>query len=148
MKNIHFFSMKAELICIEILSPQYFASQFTILKMSMNSHFRNSQKFINSLRPSDANMHQWSKPPLADWARKWLAAYSAPSHYQNQYRHIVKWPLETNVSKIRIKTAVSNILPQHIRRGSYESSATIQCGSAHWSLKTHLPTFSCISSLV
>ena len=42
---------------------------------------------LNSLRPSDAYMRQWSNH---HWFRKWLVAWSAPSHYQNQCWNIVQ----------------------------------------------------------
>ena len=41
---------------------------------------------FNSLRPSDAYMRQWSS---RHWFRKWIVAWSAPSHYLNQYWNIV-----------------------------------------------------------
>ena len=45
---------------------------------------------INSLRPSDAYMRQWSNHRWFIW---WLVAWSAPSHYLNQWWIIVNWTL-------------------------------------------------------
>ena len=45
---------------------------------------------LNSLRPSDAYMHRQSSH---HWFRKWLVAWSAPSHYLNQWWNIVDWNL-------------------------------------------------------
>ena len=47
-------------------------------------------KVFNSLRPSDAYMHQQTNH---HWFKKWLAAWLAPSHYQNQCWDIVNWNL-------------------------------------------------------
>ena len=53
---------------------------------------------VNSLRPSDAYMHQWSDH---HWFRYCLGAWSAPSHYLNQCWNIVnpnkiRWNLKWN----------------------------------------------------
>ena len=45
---------------------------------------------VNSLRPSDAYMRQWSNH---HWFRLWLVALPAPSHYLNQCWDIVNWTL-------------------------------------------------------
>ena len=42
---------------------------------------------INSLRPSDAYY----------WFQKWLVAWTAPSHYLNQYWNIVTWTLRNKL---------------------------------------------------
>ena len=49
---------------------------------------------INSLRSSDAYMRQWSSN---HWSRKWLVAWSAPSHYLNQCWDIVNWILRNKL---------------------------------------------------
>ena len=46
--------------------------------------------FLNSLRPSDAYMHQYT---YHHWFRKWLVAWSAPSHYLKQCWNIVNLTL-------------------------------------------------------
>ena len=43
---------------------------------------------VNSLRSSDAYMRWWSNH---HWFRKWLVAWSTPSHYLNQCWNIVNW---------------------------------------------------------
>ena len=56
---------------------------------------------VNSLRPSDAYRRQWI---THHWFRQWLVAWSAPSHYLNQYWNIVnsnlwnklQWNLKRN----------------------------------------------------
>ena len=45
---------------------------------------------INYLRPSDAYMRRYSNQ---HWFRKWLVAWTAPSHYLNQCWNIVNWTL-------------------------------------------------------
>ena len=49
---------------------------------------------LNSLKPSDAYMRQWSNQ---HWLRLWLVAWSAPSHYQNQCWNIVNKTLRNNI---------------------------------------------------
>ena len=49
---------------------------------------------INSLRPSDAYMHQLN---YQHWSRKWLVAWSAPSHYRNQWWNIINWNLKNKL---------------------------------------------------
>ena len=44
---------------------------------------------LNSLRPSDAHMRQWTNH---HWFRQWLVAWS-PSHYLNRWSNIVSWTL-------------------------------------------------------
>ena len=46
--------------------------------------------WINSLRPSDAYMHQQINH---HWFRQWLVAWPAPSHYLNHCWNIVNWTL-------------------------------------------------------
>ena len=63
------------------------------------SHFHNLCKQplmwdINSLRPSDAYMRQWISH---QWLRQWLRAWSAPSHYLNQWQNIVNWTLKNKI---------------------------------------------------
>ena len=55
---------------------------------------------INSLRPSDAYMRQYT---YHYWFRWWLVAWSAPSHYLNQCWNTVNWTLGTNFSEILIE---------------------------------------------
>ena len=50
--------------------------------------------WLNSLRPSDAYMRQWSNQ---HWFRQWLVAWSAPSHYQNQCWNIVNKTLRNKL---------------------------------------------------
>ena len=50
--------------------------------------------FINSLRPSDAYMRQWTNQ---HWFRQWLVAWSTPSHYQNQCWNIVNKTLRNKL---------------------------------------------------
>ena len=49
---------------------------------------------VNSLRPSDAYMRQWSNH---HWFSSWLVASSAPSHYQNQCWNIVNKTLKNKL---------------------------------------------------
>ena len=58
---------------------------------------------INSLRPSDAYMRQWTNH---HWFRKWLVAWSAASHYLNQCWNIVNW-------------AIGNKLQWNLKQNSY-----------------------------
>ena len=53
-----------------------------------------SRNWINSLRPSDAYIRQWSNH---HWLRQWLVAWSAPSHYQNQCWNIVNKTLRNKL---------------------------------------------------
>ena len=48
----------------------------------------------NSLRPSDAYMHQWTNH---HWFRWWLVAWSAPSHYLKQWWNVVNWTLRNKL---------------------------------------------------
>ena len=43
---------------------------------------------VNSLRPRDAYMRQWTNQ---HWFRQWLVAWPAPSHYLNQCWNILNW---------------------------------------------------------
>ena len=43
---------------------------------------------LNSLRPRDAYMRQYTNH---HWFSQWLVAWSAPSHYPNQFCDIVYW---------------------------------------------------------
>ena len=52
---------------------------------------------VNSLRPSDAYMRQWTNQ---HWFRYWLVAWSAPSHYQNQCWNIVNKTLRNKLQWI------------------------------------------------
>ena len=45
---------------------------------------------VNSLRPSDAYMRRWTNHHCF---RKWLVAWTAPSHFLNQCWNIVNWTL-------------------------------------------------------
>ena len=47
-------------------------------------------QWVNTLRPSDAYMRQWSNH---HWFRELLVAWSAPNHYLNQCWDIVNWTL-------------------------------------------------------
>ena len=46
--------------------------------------------FFNPLRPSDAYMRRYTNH---HWFRKWLVAWTAPSHYLNHCWNIVNWAL-------------------------------------------------------
>ena len=58
---------------------------------------RQARMSFNSLRPSDAYMRQWSNQ---HWFRQWLAAWSAPSHYQDQCWNIVNKTLRNKLQWI------------------------------------------------
>ena len=45
---------------------------------------------VNSLRPSDACLRQWTNH---HWFRQWLVAWPAPSRYLNQCWNIVNWTI-------------------------------------------------------
>ena len=49
---------------------------------------------VNSLRPSDTNMHQYYN---CHWFRQWLVAWSAPSHFLHQWWNIVNWTLSNKL---------------------------------------------------
>ena len=49
---------------------------------------------LNSLRSSDAYMRQLTNH---HWFRWWLVAWTAPSHYLNQYWNIVNWTLRNKL---------------------------------------------------
>ena len=49
---------------------------------------------FNSLRPSEAYMHQWNNH---HWLRWRLVAWSTPGHYLNQWWNIVNWTLRNNL---------------------------------------------------
>ena len=72
---------------------------------------------INSLRPSDAYMHQQTNH---HWFRKWLFAWSAPSHYLNQCWNIVNWALRNklqwkfNGNSYIQENASQNIVPEMV----------------------------------
>ena len=68
---------------------------------------------VNSLRPSDAYMRQWSNQ---HWFRQWLVACSAPSHYQNQCWNIVNKTLRNKLQWIFSRN--SNIF---IQENAFES---------------------------
>ena len=52
------------------------------------------RKPVNSLRPSDAFMRQWTNHHCF---RQWLVAWPAPSHYLNQCWDIVNWTLRNKL---------------------------------------------------
>ena len=68
---------------------------FQIMDVSMSylnlfhqNLIKNKKKFVNSLRPNDAYMRQYTNN---HWFRQWLVAWPAPSHYLNQCWNIVIW---------------------------------------------------------
>ena len=56
--------------------------------------YQNIPLHINSLRPSDAYMRQWTNH---HWFRYWLVAWTAPSHYLKQCWIIVNWSLRNKL---------------------------------------------------
>ena len=67
--------------------------------------------WLNSLRPSDAYMRQWSNQ---HWFRQWLVVWLAPSHYQNQCWNIVNKTLRNKL----LWNALSGEMPYRFRRSS------------------------------
>ena len=92
---------KTSLIISEVLAwcclPMDWASVVANLCCHMVSLGHNellSKWFLNSLRPSDAYMRQYTNH---HWFREWLVAWSAPSHYLNQSWNIVNWTLRNKL---------------------------------------------------
>ena len=59
--------------------------------LSIPKHQRGN---LNSLRPSDAYMREWTNH---HWFRLWLIAWSAPSHYLNPWWNIVNCTLRSKL---------------------------------------------------
>ena len=51
-------------------------------------------QWVNSLRPSDAYMSQWTNH---HWFIYWLVAWTAPSHHLNQCWNMVNWTLRNKL---------------------------------------------------
>ena len=70
---------------------------------------------FNSLRPSDAYMRQYTNH---HWFRQWLVAWSAPSHYLNQWWNIVnltprnkfQWNVNQNSYIVIEENAFENVV--------------------------------------
>ena len=76
-----------------ILLPIFYLYSQSIVLILMSGQIvvlTTNYSLINSLRPSDAYMHQQINH---HWFRQWLVAWPAPSHYLNHCWNIVNWTL-------------------------------------------------------
>ena len=62
--------------------------------------------------------HIWVSESGQHCFRKWLAAYSEPSHYLNQCRFVVNWTIRTNFSEILIKIQNFSFTKMHLKISS------------------------------
>ena len=72
-------------------------------------------EWVNSLRPSDAYMRHQTRP---SWVQIMVVAWSAPSHYLNQWWNIVNWTLETNFSETAIEIHTFSFKKMHLKLSS------------------------------
>ena len=85
--RVHFVDNKSSLLWV----MAYHRTGDKSLPNSMMTYFTNHavanrSQYVNSLRPSDAYMRQKANHHCLRW---WLVAWSAPSHYLNQWWNIV-----------------------------------------------------------
>ena len=89
--------------CIKFCSVHFINIDTSKKKFPLSFHWNFKKSLVkwvtsllvlNSLRPSDAYMHQQTNH---HWFRKWLVAWPPPSHYLNQCWDIVNWTLRNKL---------------------------------------------------
>ena len=87
--------------------------------------------WLNSLRPSNAYMHQYTNH---HWFGQWLVAWSVPSHRLNQCWNIVNWTLRNKLQWNFIINSYVFIQENAFENGIWKMVAIlswIQCVNVH-----------------
>ena len=147
-----------------LTAPSHYLNQFRkrylnphSLKLAWKSKIKlksSRGQCVNSLRPGDAYMCQWSNQ---HWFRWWLVAWSAPSHYQSQCWHIVKktlrnklqWIFSRNSNNFIQQNAFESVVceqaailswPQWVNGPCYWLTSLVE-GPTQWAVKWYTSSF-------